>query len=374
MAIFFPGLTIDGGQANLMDAEYRVLAPTTQDNLTIFPIVTGWSRDTHEFLTLDEGLRSGEVVVTEEGRAAGLVRPRTQSGGGVYREGRYPGGSGAEVNRLVLINNSKRPLILLAGEIVTGGKQDRVVSKDRIIPALSEPIDLGVFCVEPHRWEETSAHFGSLGVAMAQPSVRSKAMAAKDQQQVWNGVAQSKARMAAAVPAPAARALASTSSYAVTVQNGAVRAKVDAVALPLERLYEQLMHELQAQKAVGAVVAVNGEIVWVDAFASSALLEKYWPKLVRSYAAEAIAAGPGNNPKRTPSVADAQAFLDDFHATRESVESQPGIYRNTELMGPVYDAFILTSLLPGTGFNLHVAKMKLDSDMSTESRWRSLRR
>jgi hypothetical protein len=114
--------------------------------------------------------------------------------------------------------------------------------------------------------------------------------------------------------------------------------------------------------------------VWVDAFASSALLEKYWPKLVRSYAAEAIAAGPGNNPKRTPSVADAQAFLDDFHATRESVESQPGIYRNTELMGPVYDAFILTSLLPGTGFNLHVAKMKLDSDMSTESRWRSLRR
>jgi len=33
------------------------------------------------------------------------------------------------VNRLVLVNNSKRPLLLLAGEIVTGGKQDRVIGK-----------------------------------------------------------------------------------------------------------------------------------------------------------------------------------------------------------------------------------------------------
>jgi len=41
----------------------------------------------------------------------------------------------AEVNRLVLINNSKHPLLLLAGEIVTGGKQDRVIGKDRIVPA-----------------------------------------------------------------------------------------------------------------------------------------------------------------------------------------------------------------------------------------------
>jgi len=94
------------------------------------------------FLTLDEGLRSGEVVVTEAGQVQGLIRRQ-----GVPQSHH----DGAEVNRLVLVNNSKRPLLLLAGEIVTGGKQDRVIGKDRIVPPESDPVDLNVFCVEPGR-------------------------------------------------------------------------------------------------------------------------------------------------------------------------------------------------------------------------------
>jgi hypothetical protein len=337
-----------GGQPKPL---YKVLAPTTQDNLTIFPIVTDFSADTHNFLTLDEGLRSGQVVVTEQGGSPGLVRPRTRPLPQVERQ------RGAEVNRLLLTNNSDRPLILLAGEIVTGGKQDRVVGKDRVIPAKSDPIDLSVFCVEPHRWVETSARFGGLGFAMAQPSVRKEAMAAKDQQAVWNEVAKSRAGVAAATP-QAAPALGATSSYAATMENRAVQLRVDAVAAPIQRSYDRLIRELRAQKAVGAVVAVNGEILWADVFASPALLEKYWPKLIRSYAAEAVAAQRQPNPKYAPSTREAQAFLDDFSARRESVESEPGVYRNTELVGPDFNAFILTSLLPGTGFNLHIAKMK----------------
>jgi len=118
---------------------YKVLEPIRHGNLTVFPVVAGRSYPTGEFLTLDEGLRSGEVVVTEAGELQGLVR-------------RHPLPAvrgGAQVNRLVLVNNSKRPLLLLAGEIVTGGKQDRVIGKDRIIPAESDPVDLSVFCVEP---------------------------------------------------------------------------------------------------------------------------------------------------------------------------------------------------------------------------------
>ena len=71
------------------------------------------------------------------------------------------------MNRLVLVNNSKRPLLLLAGEIVTGGKQDRVIGADRIVPGKGGPIDLSVFCVEPERWVESSAKFGSMAAQMA---------------------------------------------------------------------------------------------------------------------------------------------------------------------------------------------------------------
>jgi len=133
---------------------YKVLEPIRHGSLTVFPVVAPKSYATGEFLTLDEGLRSGEVVVTEYGNVRGLVRRGPAPA--VRRES-------AEVNRLVLINNSKRPLLLLAGEIVTGGKQDRVIGKDRIVPAESDPVDLSVFCVEPGRWVATSEHFGTSG-------------------------------------------------------------------------------------------------------------------------------------------------------------------------------------------------------------------
>jgi hypothetical protein len=122
---------------------YKVLDPIRHGNLTVFPVVAARSYPTGEFLTLDEGLRSGEVIVTEAGSVQGLLRRHPAPA--IHRQG-------AEVNRLVLVNNSKRPLLLLAGEIVSGGKQDRVIGKDRIVPAESDPVDLSVFCVEPGRW------------------------------------------------------------------------------------------------------------------------------------------------------------------------------------------------------------------------------
>ncbi len=359
VAAFFVAIHIGAGQTKLTDATYRVLPPIARDNFAIFPIVSDFARDTHNFLTLDEGLRSGQVVITEGGASTGLVRPRLNNR--PWQERPYPmppRSQGAEVNRLVLANNSGRPLILLAGEIVTGGKQDRVVGKDRIIPANSDPIELSVFCVEPHRWVETSNRFGGFDFLMVQPSVRKQAMANKDQQAVWDEVARSRMAVAAATPT-ASQVMGGTSSYAVTMQDRYVQQEVDGVAAPMERSYDKLKSELQAQKAVGAIVAINGEIVWADVFASASLFDKYWPKLIRSYAAEAVSARWHSVKMNTPpSAREAQIFLDDLSARTESVEAEPGVYRNTEIAGEDFDAFLLTSLLPGTGFNVHIAKMK----------------
>jgi hypothetical protein len=326
---------------------YKALSPITHGNLAIFPVVAATTHDTRSFLTLDEGLRSGEVVVTEAGQITPLVRRRPG----------YPvpqRGGGAEVNRLVLVNNSDRPLILLAGEIVTGGKQDRVIGKDRIVPSHSDPLDLSVFCVEPGRWTATSAKFDSLGVQMAQPSVRRRAMASRDQQQVWAEVNKSASAMAEAVPEAAARDLRGMSSYARVMSNDEVKRQVDAVAAPVARSYESVIRRLREQNAVGVVVAVNGQIVWADLFAGPSLLEKYWPKLVRSYAAEALTA---RAKLASASVRDAQEFLDNFDSTRQMVETEPGVFRHTEIVGSGFHAFQLTSLLPKTGFDIHFSKM-----------------
>ena len=337
--------------------DYKVLPPIRHGNLTVFPVVASSTHDTKEFLTLDEGLKSGEVEVTESGNVRGMIRPRHPN---ANVEPQYPVHDGAQVNKLVLVNNSKRPLLLLAGEIVTGGKQDRVIGKDRIVPSESDSIDLDVFCVEPGRWVGPSAKFvpGAASSVMAAPSVRGSAMADKNQQKVWDQVGRSTQTVTVEVEAAGAptatRELSDTTSYAKVMQNNEVQTKVDSVARPIEQQYESTIKQLREKNAVGVVVAVNGQIVWADIFASTSLLEKYWPKLVRSYATDAIVTRAKGG---QPSEAAAQAFLSDLHGRHETIDSEPGVYRHTEVAGDGFKAFELTSLLPKTNFSVHVAKM-----------------
>jgi hypothetical protein len=319
--------------------EYRVLPPVTKGNLSIFPVVGGPEYATAQLLTLDEGLRSGAVVVAEAGSLQGLVRPGT----------RIPRQSGAEVNRLVLINNSDRPLLLLAGEVVTGGKQDRVIGVDRIVPPKSGPIDLSVFCVEPGRWVASSEHFGTMKSQMAQPSVRMPAMADRSQQRVWDQVASAIGGMEQAAPA-AAPAMHASTSYAKAMENPEVQKRVGLVTAD----YDGMLRELRKAGAKGVVVAINGRLTWADVFASTDLLEKYWQKLIRSYAADSLTTVRAGGQADQKS---AQLFLDQIQGNREVTETEPGLFRRTEISGDGYRVFTLTSLVSKPEYTVHIAKM-----------------
>ncbi|MBV9183725.1 MAG: hypothetical protein JO356_20660 [Acidobacteria bacterium] len=170
-------------------------------------------------------------------------------------------------------------------------------------------------------------------------------MAAKNQAEVWEEVG--KTRVAMAAPPV-------SSSYAAVLEDREVKEKIDSVAAPLEREYQSVIGQLREKNAVGVVVAVRGELIWVDVFASNKLLEKYWPKLVRSYATESMM---GNTGSQTVELKQAQAFLNHIDGKREVVENEPGLYRHTEVAGDGFRVFALTALLPGTGFDLHLAKM-----------------
>jgi hypothetical protein len=183
-------------------------------------------------------------------------------------------------------------------------------------------------------------------------------MAAKNQQQVWDNVGKSKQAMAETLivnGAPtAAPEVSSTSSYARVMENKDVQKQVDAVAAPVERDYQSVIHQLRDKNAVGVVVAVNGEIVWADIFASTQLLQKYWPKLARSYATEAVITRAKGGQVSTK---EAQKFLDHLDARHETSDIEPGVYRQTEITGDGFKVFELMSLLPKTGFSVHIAKM-----------------
>jgi len=353
------GLALIGASPNPMpgkpEGNWRLLDPVAYENITIFPVVSSSGQDTSPFLTLDEGLSSGEVIVSEQG-AAGLAR--TRDGRPVYVP-QY--NSGASVNQLVLINRGKRPLLLLAGELVSGGKQDRIIGKDRIVPVGSDPLPLDVFCVEHGRWTGASSQFGQ-SKTIVHPSVREQAAVAQNQNEVWDAVrsgtsaklAPSHAGSAGgaaplAMPRITAESIqvaidgaAPTQSYAKIYEGSRVGASVDGLVEELQRRFNRATSGLKGERVVGVVVAYGGDVAWSDIFASGDLFEHYWSKLLRSYAVEALARPTY---RETAAVTDAREFLRNLNG-REVVESEPGVYRWREITEGRLSLIELESISP----------------------------
>jgi hypothetical protein len=210
---------------------------------------------------------------------------------------------------------------------------------------------------------------------MVQPEVRERAMVDQDQQQVWDSVHGTMSKIEAAAAPPTSIGGTSrpmpeaappmplgTTSYARMMQNPAISQKVDEAAAPVMKAREEVLAKLRDEHAVGVVVAVRGEIVWADLFASTDLLARYWTKLVRSYAAESLIEGEDH---AAPGVSDAQHFLDMPSDGTENSEGDVGIYRYRELKSGNTETFVLESLLPGTGYDVHISKMKLIEEVRT---------
>jgi len=332
--------------------DWRILDPVVYENIAIFPVVSGSSQDTSSFLTLEEGLASGEVIVSERG-AAGMVRDR-----GVVRPPQYD--ASASVNQLVLINRSKRPLLLLAGELVSGGKQDRIIGKDRIVPVGAEPLPLDVFCVEHGRWTGSSSQF-TASKTIVHPSVREQAVEQK-QDEVWAAVAGGTTASvtvsseAAAAPLPVAPRISSdalaqtitveapTQSYRKIYEGRRVGGSVDSFVDQVQRRFARATAGLKGERVVGVIVAYGGDVAWSDIFASGDLFRQYWSKLLRSYAVEALARP---TLRETASADDAREFLRRPNG-REVQETEAGVYRWREITEGPLALIELDALQPKT--------------------------
>jgi hypothetical protein len=310
------------------EGEWRLLGPISYENLTIFPVVASSGYDTREFLTLEEGLSRGDVIVREQG-AETMVRDRDGVRPAVQNY------AGPSVNQLVLVNRSKQPLLLLAGELVSGGKQDRVIAKDRIVPPGAEPLPLNVFCVEHGRWSSGSQF--TAANTIVHPSVREQAAVKQKQGDVWASVtAGSMAKRPAAAPPPrvaqdqlamAVEGEAPTQSYSKIYGSRQVAPPVEALVDELQRRFRKETAGLKGERVVGVVIAYGGEVAWSDIFASAELFDSYWNKLLRSYAVEAVTR-PSLRERASPE--DAREFLQRLNG-REQTETEPGVYQWREI-------------------------------------------
>jgi hypothetical protein len=229
---------------------------------------------------------------------------------------------GNEVNRLVVVNRSDKPLYLMPGEVIVGGSQDRCIGQELIIAADGKPMPIDVYCVEHGRWGLRAAeHNLVVARAFVHDPEQARQLAAKanegkfaasagyltkasrvatqakeDQTAVWDTVAQ--ANLASGVQAESG---AFTANY------------VDADVLErLQPYIDALTRPVAGQaRIVGVIVAINGKAESVDVFESTPLFAKLWPKLLRSYSLDALHVADAEEARQACSVADATAFLKD---------------------------------------------------------------
>jgi len=312
--------------------------PIQHGRLILFPVFGPSTGVDSKYITLDEAMSQGLVSVGELGSMAPrMMRPQT---GIIHRPV-----SAASVNELALVNRSDRPLILLAGEIVSGGKQDRVVARDRVVPPHSDPVPLGVFCVEPGRWTGLTMEF-SAAKLIAHPDLRKQAMVENDQKKVWDEVARSDENMMANAPAamaaaPALRAQAGT-SYAKT-------ANADAIQQNIAESASAILPQVP-DAAAGVIVAVDGRIVWADVFPSAALFRRYRAKLMQSYVVQSY---NGGGVYRPVTLDEATSFLRD-RGGHQNIDVEPGLYR---LVRSEAGGMITYELEDAAGLRLHFARM-----------------
>jgi len=344
------------------DSDWQVLAPVTYRNLTIFPIRAADRPGSDAYITLDEGTRNGTVVISEKGggQAAAVRVPPHGRVSAANRQAQrqtvnYRAG-GATVNELALINRSGKKLLLLAGEVIVGGKQDRIVQEDRVIPPISVPVALNVFCVEHGRWsargaghggggtaparqhaqEAEAAKFSSLG-ALAHPKLRGVAQDRKAQGDVWNEVRANNAKLGTAN---------ATDTYQEVYSSKRVGAQIEDYLRALERA-------VMRPGVVGVVVARGGRPVWADVFASQRIFAAYWPKLLKSYVVDALGDVAAGAP---PTVEEVARYLREREGTI-STTTQEGVYQLVKTEQPAYAVFELRDISLASPLRLHFNKM-----------------
>jgi hypothetical protein len=351
------GPQVARAKGNRSDQELQVLAPVSYKNLTIFPVRGRDAQGSDAYITLDEGTKAGTVVITERGggQAARATNPHARADNVQRQNVAYS--SGASVNELALVNRSGKKLLLLAGEVIVGGKQDRIVQEDRLIPPVSIPVALNVFCVEHGRWTPRNAGYGSGGGsaarsptaaapddgkfsslgAVAHPKLRAAAQDKKVQGEVWKEVSENNAKLGTSN---------GTDTYQEVYASKRVGAQMDDYLRALER-------EVLQPGVVGVVVARNGKAVWSDVFASQRLFASYWPKLLKSYVVDALG---DNKSDDRPSVADASSYLRDREGTL-SATTQEGVYQLLKFEQPAYAIFELRDTSVVVPLRVHWNKM-----------------
>lgn len=300
----------------------RVDAPISHDGVSIY-LLKGKSQPGPVPLTLAEALAKGAIEVHETGR----------------------------VQELKIENKGSEAVFVQLGDIVKGGRQDRVLTVSMLLKPNSGLVPIGAYCVEQGRWSargiEDARKFATSDallpsreakVAIAKPAStatpgvadpqarspieaelnnvrqreaqqaigqRSSNLGGRtdSQSEVWKNVGVLQGLLSSNLASPVASERSRT-SLQLSLENEALKSAQAAYVAALEPA------GLKDDDVVGVAIAIGGRVTSADLYPSNGLFRKMWPKILRAAATEAIAL-KDQGAKPAPAVATVAAFLAD---------------------------------------------------------------
>lgn len=273
-------------------ASLAIGAPAVADNLALVPLLRDCDTAAG-YLLLDEALEAKAAEVTE-----------------VSEHGQVP--------ELRFVNRSDHDVLLVDGEELVGAKQNRVLNLTILAPAGRE-ITIPVSCVEAGRWAWRSRHF-----AAGYKKLNARARALK-----MRGVSAALREEGRRARADVQRAVWSAidDKLAAFRADSATAAYDDAVQAAEPRLHALRPRFVAQPNQVGAAFFIGGAFVGLDLFDAPATFAKLLPKLVDSYALDALDAPPAN--EAAPSLEAVRALL--ARIAQSPAAPYPAVGKGTDL-------------------------------------------
>jgi hypothetical protein len=263
-----------------VDAQLEVGASTDYDGVQIFPIRSTTTRDVKEdVVTLKEALNQGTVTVVEQGEG--------------------------EVSQLTVVNNGQKPVLLAVGDVVEGGRQDRVIVSDLIVPPNKRPTPVAVHCVEQGRWTQGAQRIAFNYGGRGESALKKVLQMDSNQQATWGAVASLNGTKGSQIQRLAALSEAgetsaqgmygnaqssslalselqpATGTYMASMTSSAIETHLTAYTEAMEPLLDE-------RQVVGIVIALDGQLVAAEAYGDPRVFHSSARDILRSVGLDAL--------------------------------------------------------------------------------------
>jgi hypothetical protein len=225
-----------------------------------------------------------------------------------------------DISWLLIENKSGKDVIIKSGEMVTGGRQDRVFARDTILASSHQPHKVPVYCMEEERWSKTEKKFVHRGHISS--GLQKIIDSTQSQTKVWDEIRKLLKQ----------NNQTKSSSYALLLNSKKI---TDTANRCNAELFQKL--RMSDSSYVGFLAVTGNRILGAELFINPTLFYQTLPQLLEKYGTEAAWSGSIPAPDKNSIQSYAQELL--LPSTQSNFVNKQGkrfFYRNVLIQITAY--------------------------------------